>query len=228
MRMSNDVTFCIPVRGGSRRIPRKNLIEVDGETLLGRKVRQLSILGMVVVGSDDEEMLEEARRYGAETVRRQCTNEGPDSANAMIAEFMGLIEDYKPETVAWCHCTNPLLSSRTYARALDAYKDALRDGYDSLISVHEIHGHFWHADMRTPCYNVTWCRNVRHLLASELPALYEQDGGLFIQSYKRFVETSYFFGDRPKLFKIPDEEFLDINEPKDVKVLHALIDDEKA
>ena len=224
--MNNDTTFCIPVRGGSRRIPRKNMIDINGETMLGRKIRQLLPLGRVVVGSDDDEMLEEARRCGADTVRRQCTNEGPDSANAMIAEFMSLIEPCG--TVCWVHCTNPLLSTGTYKRAIDEYGKALRDGYDSLISVHEIHGHYWHTDMRTPCYNVTWCRNMRHLLASQLPALYEQDGGIFIQTYDRFKETSYFFGDRPYLFKIPEEEFLDINTMHDVKVLRALIDDEHA
>lgn len=218
---SSDVTICIPVRGGSRRIPRKNLLDINGETMLGRKIRQLLSVGRVVVGSDDDEMLEEAVKCGAETVRRKCTNEGPDSANAMIAEFMTLIEPC--ETVMWCHCTNPLVSTETYRRALETYREKLAEQYDSLISVHEIHGHYWHEDMRTPAYNVKWCRNVRHLCASELPALYEQTGAIFIQSYKRFKETSYFFGDRPFLFVEPEDEFLDINTPRDVQTLKGLI-----
>lgn len=224
--MNSEVVFLIPVRGGSRRIPRKNLLDIDGETMLGRKIRQLLPLGRVVVGSDDDEMLDEAERHGAETVRRTKTNEGADSANSMIAEFMTLIDPC--ETVVWAHCTNPLLSTETYRRAIEAYRFALRDGYDSLVSVHEIHGHFWHADMRTPCYNVTWCRNMRHLLASELAPFYEQDGGIFIQSHRRFRETSYFFGDRPFLFAVPEDEFLDINTPRDVMVLRALMGDKQA
>lgn len=219
--MSDDVTFAIPVRGGSRRIPRKNLLDVNGETLLGRKIRQLLPLGKVVVGSDDDEMLEEARKRGAIAVRRKMTNEGCDSANDMIKEFLGLIDPCS--VVVWSHCTNPLLSTATYARALIAFGDALQDGYDSLVSVHEIHGHYWNADMRSPLYNVTWCRNMKHLCANELPPLYEQDGGFFIQTYDRFKQTSYFFGDRPKLFVVPEDEFLDINTPRDVVILNAII-----
>lgn len=217
------VIACIPVRGGSKRIPRKNLIKVNGESLIARKIRQLKDVATVVVGSDDDEMLEEASKHGALTVRRKCTNEGVDSANSMLTEFMNLIADYNPEIVMWVHCTNPLLSTATYARALIAFGDALQDGYDSLVSVHEIHGHYWNADMRSPLYNVTWCRNMKHLCANELPPLYEQDGGIFIQTYKRFKETSYFFGDRPKLFVVPENEFLDINTPRDVVILNAII-----
>lgn len=217
------VIACIPVRGGSKRIPRKNLIKVNGESLIARKIRQLKDVATVVVGSDDDEMLEEASKHGALTVRRKCTNEGVDSANSMLTEFMNLIADYNPEIVMWCHATNPLLSTATYARALIAFGDALQDGYDSLVSVHEIHGHYWNADMRSPLYNVTWCRNMKHLCANELPPLYEQDGGIFIQTYDRFKQTSYFFGDRPKLFVVPEDEFLDINTPRDVVILNAII-----
>ena len=75
--MTDEKTyFLIPVRGGSRRIPRKNMLELDGETLLARKIRQCSYLGTVIVGSDDDEMLKEAERCGAMTVRRgQCSKQ---------------------------------------------------------------------------------------------------------------------------------------------------------
>lgn len=217
----NDVSFLIPVRGGSKRIPRKNMLVLDGETLIARKIRQLSPLGRVYVGSDDEEMLEEARRHGAIAVRRKKTNEGADSANDMIREFTGLIEPCG--TVAWCHCTNPFLSTTTYNNAYAKFLEARKDGYDSLVSVHEIHGHYWNSDMRTPLYNVTWCRNVRHLCANELPPLYEQDGGIFIQPYEQIRRNSYFFGERPFLFKIPEEEFMDINTPEDWVCCQALV-----
>lgn len=218
--MNSDVSFLIPVRGGSTRIPRKNMLVFNGETLIARKVRQCLPLGKVYVGSDDDEMLDEARRHGAIALQRKKTNEGCDSANDMIKEFTGLIEPCT--TVCWCHVTNPLLSTETYAKALEAYGKALQDGYDSLVSVHKIHGHFWNTDMKTPLYNATWCRNVRHLCANELPPLYEQDGGMFIQPYERIKSNAYFFGERPFLFPIPEDEFMDINTPRDWQVCQAL------
>lgn len=218
--MNSDVSFLIPVRGGSTRIPRKNMLVLNGETLIARKIKQVSPLGKVYVGSDDDEMLEEARRHGAIAVRREMTNEGHDSANDMIKEFVGLVEPCT--TVVWSHVTNPLLSTETYKRAIDEFYKALQDGYDSLVSVHEVHGHYWNADMRTPLYNVTWCRNVRHLCANELPPLYEQTGGIFIQPYEQMKKNSYFFGERPYLFVTNDLESIDINTPEDWVCCQAL------
>lgn len=215
--MSDKITFCIPVRGGSRRIPRKNLLMVGNETLLARKIRQVKPLGKVVVGSDDDAMLEEAERAGAIAVKREKTNEGEDTANDMIREFMSLIEPC--ETVVWAHCTNPLLSTQTYANALSAYKSIV--GYDSLVSVHEIHGHFWKNEYKA-LYNVYECKE-RHVCANDLAPLYEQDGGIFIQPYEQMRLNGYFFGDKPMLFKIPEDEFLDINTPRDVTILNAIL-----
>ena len=219
--MKNEVVFCIPARKGSRRIPNKNMLVLDGETLIARKIRQLLPLGTVVVGSDSDEMLDEAKRHGAIAVRRSKTDEGHDSANDMIAEFLELIEPC--DTVVWAHCTNPLISTDTYGRALDEFHRGLQEGYDSLVSVHEIHGHYWCADKRTPMYDVTWCKNIRHLCASDLPPIYEQDGGIFIQSYDTMRENRYFFGDRPRLFEIPDDEFMDINTERDWRCCLACI-----
>lgn len=224
--MTDEKTyFLIPVRGGSRRIPRKNMLELDGETLLARKIRQVSYLGTVIVGSDDDGMLKEAERCGAMTVKRECTDEaGGDTANDMIAEFCVKVSHLvKPwDTVVWCHCTNPLISMRTYHAALCEYQRAIKAGYDSLVSVHEIRNHYWTHDGR-PLYDVDRCR-VHHMCASELTPICEQDGSIFIQSYDRFMETSYFFGENPYLFRIPDCEFLDINTPTDVLFAKAIIE----
>lgn len=215
--MSDNITFCIPVRGGSRRIPRKNLLMVGNETLLARKIRQVLPLGKVVVGSDDEEMLEEARKQGAEVIKRTKTNESFDSANDMICEFMNLIEPC--DTIVWAHCTNPLLSTKTYADALYAFY-AQKD-YDSLVSVHEIHGHYWQSEEK-PLYDLKSCR-IRHICAVDLKPLYEQDGGIFIQPYTQMKENRYFFGSKPYLFTIPEEEFLDINNQRDVDYLNLIL-----
>ena len=217
--MSNDVVFCIPVRGGSKRIPRKNLLVLDGETLIARKIRQLSWLGTVVVGSDDDEMLEEASRHGAIAVRRTKTNEGRDSANDMIGEFMELIEPIHPSTVVWAHCTNALLSTQTYSRALDSFWKGTEYGYDSLVSVKESKEHYW--SFGKPLYDLESCRRW-HICANELAPLYFQDGGIFINWYSDMKRHHYFFGELPQLFVIPNNEFMDINTPEDWECCKAL------
>ena len=59
----------IPARGGSKGIPRKNLCQVAGTSLVGHAVktaRSVNWIDQIIVSTDDEEIAEEARKHGAE------------------------------------------------------------------------------------------------------------------------------------------------------------------
>jgi len=64
----------IPVRGGSKRIPRKNVKEFCGHPLMAWSVvaaRWSKLIDHVVVSTDDDEMEEVARKYGADEIIRR-------------------------------------------------------------------------------------------------------------------------------------------------------------
>jgi CMP-N,N'-diacetyllegionaminic acid synthase len=66
----------IPARGGSKGVPRKNLAVIGGVSLVGRAVRladRIPMIDEVVVSSDDEDILQEARAHGATIERRPST-----------------------------------------------------------------------------------------------------------------------------------------------------------
>ena len=55
----------IPARGGSKRIPRKNLLPLGGKSLLRRSIDtaiQAEIFDKIIVSSDDPEVKEEVAR----------------------------------------------------------------------------------------------------------------------------------------------------------------------
>lgn len=219
-----EKTAIIVARKGSKRIQSKALLKLNGQTLITRKVKQLLCcknIDRIVVGSDSEEMLEDAQKAGAEIVKRPTfyCNEELASANDMIANMCSLI---RTDVIVWTHCTNPLISSETYDLAVRTFMDNLHN-YDSLLSVVELKEHLW-KDGKPFNYN-PYAK--RHTLAKDLPPMYMQDGGIFIQPYKNMVKNSYFFGKKPYLFKISKEEFLDINEMKDYILAKALLEKEK-
>jgi N-acetylneuraminate synthase len=71
---ARDVLIVIPARGGSKRLPGKNLLRIGGVTLVGRSVMSarefLSMTGSpngrIVVDTDSEEIASEGREWGAE------------------------------------------------------------------------------------------------------------------------------------------------------------------
>ncbi|MBP3846648.1 acylneuraminate cytidylyltransferase family protein [bacterium] len=217
-----EISAYIVARKGSKRIKSKSLLKLNGETLIARKVKQLlncKNINRVILGSDSEEMLEEGRYAGAEIIRRPnyYCDEEKASANEMIKNMCELV---KTDIVVWAHCTNPLITSKTYDLAVEVFLNNIGK-YDSLLSVVELKEHLWSNNKQPLNYN-PYAK--RHTPARELPPLYMQDGGIFIQEHKNMLKNSYFFGEKPYLFKIPPEEFLDINTYKDYILAKSLIE----
>ena len=60
----------VPARGGSKRIPRKNIKNFCGKPMIAWAIgvaRESGVFDHIVVSTDDEEIAELARRSGAET-----------------------------------------------------------------------------------------------------------------------------------------------------------------
>lgn len=217
-----EITAIIVARKGSVRIKNKSMLKLGDDTLISNKIKQLKKcknINRIVFGSDSDEMLKHAKSYGAETVKRAeyFCDERLASANDMILNMLDLI---KTDIVVWAHCTNPLLSSKTYDDAIQTYLINLNNGYDSLLSVVEFQEHLWNENKKPLNYNPY---SKRHVPAKELPKYYMQDGGIFIQPYNQMKNNSYFFGKKPYLYVIPYREFLDINTERDYIVARCLL-----
>lgn len=221
-----NITAIIVARSGSKRIKNKNLLKLNGETLFERKINQLKQskhITDIAFGSDSQEMLDMASLLGATVYKRDdfhC-NEEVASANDMIRDMVNKI---KPcDIVVWAHCTNPLITAETYDKAIETFLENYPT-YDSLLSVVELKEHLWKSDKSAPLNYNPYAG--RHVPAKELPPYYMQDGGIFIQHHKSFLENSYFFGKKPFLFEIDKTQFLDINELNDYQLAKIIAERE--
>jgi len=226
--MKQEVSAIVVARKGSVRVPGKNQLPLGGEPIFIRKIRQLqqcTTVDRVIFGSDSDEMLLQAKSIGAEVVRRPdfFCDEMCASANDMIWNMASSI---KTDIVVWAHCTNPLISTATYDSAVREFEENWPE-YDSLLSVVELKEHLWHekegGGFEPLNYNPY---QARHVPARELPPYFMQDGGIFIQPHRQMVENRYFFGKKPRLFFVPQDEFLDINNMRDYMLAKAIIDAE--
>ena len=73
--MHQNKTFLaiIPARGGSKRLPRKNILDLSGRPMISWSIDaglKSKYIDKVVVSSDDDEILDIAKKFKAETVKR--------------------------------------------------------------------------------------------------------------------------------------------------------------
>ena len=136
--MSRKIKALIPVRAGSQRVPKKNIREFAGSSLLEIKINQLkriSGIDEVVVNSDCDRMLELADRCGATAIQREpffASNKVP-----MNHVWCHLAESIECDDIIYTNCTNPLVKDESYFKAIEQYL-SLPEGYDSLTTVNTI------------------------------------------------------------------------------------------
>jgi len=133
----------IPARGGSKGIPRKNVLPLAGKPLIAYNIEQArrsQFIRRVVVSTDDAEIAAVARQYGAEVVWRPAEISG-DSASSESAllhalEQLRQQENYQPDLLVFLQCTSP----HTPAEDIDGTVQALLEQQaDSALAVIPFH-----------------------------------------------------------------------------------------
>ena len=140
----------IPARGGSKGLPKKNLVELCGKPLLAWSVIQAKAaesVDSVWVSSDSEEILEVAVAYGAGTIQRpdRISGDQATSESAWLHAMDWLEEEgISLGRVVAMQATSPLREPHDLDEALQAFET---EAYDSLLSVTEIDDFFmWALD----------------------------------------------------------------------------------
>jgi N-acylneuraminate cytidylyltransferase len=115
-----DVLALIPARGGSKSIPRKNILPLAGFPLIAYSIAAglaAESITRVIVSTDDEEIAAISRRYGAETPflrpAEHAQDDTPDLPVFQHALFwLADHEDYRPDIVVQLRPTSPFRRTR--------------------------------------------------------------------------------------------------------------------
>ncbi len=119
----------IPARGGSKRIPRKNIKEFAGLPIIAHSIKaalECGLFDKIIVSTDDEEIAQVARSFGAE-VPFIRPNELSDDHTATIPVIAHAIQTLQNDTVIDNVCC--IYATAPFIRSSD-----LLDAYNALIT----------------------------------------------------------------------------------------------
>ncbi|WP_229053674.1 acylneuraminate cytidylyltransferase [Aeromicrobium sp. Leaf350] len=191
---TGGVVAVIPARGGSKGVPRKNLRELGGEPLIGRAVRTLrEVRGInaVIVSTDDEEIADAARGYGALVIDRPRRLAGDlASSESALRHALDELGSYGsvPEVTVFVQATSPFIEPADVDRAISVVQQDLAD---VAFSVAPSHAHLWTTSEDGPV-------GINHDSSTRLR---RQDRS------PEFVETGAFYAMRTRGFLEHDHRF---------------------
>lgn len=121
----------IPARGGSKRIPRKNIKPFHGKPLIAYSIEaalKSELFDEVIVSTDDEEIAEVAKKYGASVpfVRPDELSDDFTGTGAVVSHAIDWLKEnhYNPQYVCTIYATAPLLDIKYLKEGLEKLKSS--------------------------------------------------------------------------------------------------------
>jgi len=216
----------IPARGGSKSIPRKNVLPVAGRPLLALTIdaaihaRQVD---RVVVSTEDAEIAQVAEDYGAEVVWRPAAISGDlaasEDALLHVLEVLDRERQYRPDLLAFLQCTSPLTASEDIDGTIDALHAC---GADSALAVTDFHYFLWRPDESGGVVGINHDPRRRQLRQQREPQ-YVETGAVYVMRTEGFQSARHRFFGKTAMYCMPAERRLEIDEPVDLRVAEVLL-----
>jgi CMP-N-acetylneuraminic acid synthetase len=227
--MQADVVALITARGGSKRLPRKNVLPVAGKPLLAWSIE--AALGApsirrVIVSTDDQEIAAAAREYGAEIpFLRPSELAGDTSPHIDVvlhaARWLEQAGDC-PEYLLVLQPTSPLRSAEDIEGIIEFAGSRAARGAVSLRPA---------VDHPMLCRRIDDHRRLQHFIeppvgyvrTQDLPPAYSINGALYlIRTAALFAEKQLILPDSVG-YVMPPERSLDVDDAWDLRLADILL-----
>lgn len=219
----------ILARGGSKRLPRKNILEIGGKPMLAWTVSAAIESGCferVLVSTDDDEIAEIGRRFGADVpfLRESAADDQASSSEATQAALVQAEAHWEARYL----CVAQLMANcplRTAADICNAMRDFDQSNAPSQISAFRFGwmNPWWAARLasdRQPDYLFPRARLSR---SQDLPPLYCPSGALWIASREAFDASGSFYMPGHVMHPMDWVSAMDIDDEDDLRMAQACL-----
>lgn len=225
-----DKKLCIiPARGGSKRIPRKNIKDFLGKPIITYSIEAALKSGLfdeVMVSTDDEEIAQVAKQYGAK-VPFMRSRENADDFATTSAVLMEVLDQYeragkKFEFACCIYPTAPLIKTEKLKLGFDKLKN---DQFQTVFPAVEFSYPIWRGLKKTPIeeFKMVWPENLNKR-SQDLEAVYHDAGQWYWFSIEAFKKEQKLFGDNTSCIVLEATEVQDIDNLVDWKLAELKYD----
>ena len=222
-----NVAF-IPVRGGSKSIPLKNIKPICGRPLVYWTVKAAcgcQYIDKVYVSTDSLEIKETIEKFRSEDSifdkvevieRSQITATDTASTESAMLEFA---ENYTFKNIVLVQATSPMLSSDDLTGGFELYQT---DNTDSVLSVVRQYRFLWDKDengyVKPSNYDI-----FHRPRRQEFDGYLMENGAFYICSRDALLKTGNRISGNIKAYEMNDDTAFEIDEPSDWLIVEALM-----
>lgn len=221
----------IPARGGSKRLPRKNILPLAGKPLIAWTIEAAlgsASLSKVIVSTDNQEIARVAKRHGAEVPFMRPQELASDNAAGLDVMLHALRSlESMGETYDYLLNLQPTSPLRTSEDIDEAVQTLIRNQADAVISVCETdHPPEWSNTLPADNSLGAFFRpGIRSTRSQDLPTSYRLNGAIYLFDCQRLLQSeSLDMDDKAYAYIMPRERSIDIDTGMDFRVAQAMLE----
>ena len=224
--MNKTFLAIIPARGGSKRLPRKNILDLCGKPLISWSIEaalKSKYISKVVVSSDDEEILNISSNFGADIIKRpyELANDTATTFDA-IKHTIDNLEEY--EYVVLLQPTSPLRNEKHINEAIELLEEKRAD---AIVSICEMeHSPLWSNTLPEDGNMRGFLREeILNKRSQDLEKYYRVNGAVYICKTDKLLENkSFFLKDNIFAYIMDKKSSIDIDEEIDFLFAQRVIE----
>ena len=222
-----NIIALIPARGGSKRIPKKNIKLFNGEPLVNHSIKyakNCNLIDEIYVSTDDEEISLISSKAGASVIKRPINISGDNATTESAIKHTLKSLSKKPDIIVLLQPTSPYRPKDSLKEALNKFID---NDYDSLLSITPTHRFIWSIDKKNnlkASYDFLKRPRRQDLKTSEINFI--ENGSLYIFKYESFLLSENRLGGKIGYVEFDEEFSHEIDTYYDFKFLEGLVKNE--
>jgi N-acylneuraminate cytidylyltransferase len=228
-----EVMALIPARGGSKSVPRKNLLPVAGRPLIAYSIMHAQAcpsITRIVVSTDDDEIAAVARQFGADVPFKRPADAASDTATDFqvfrhALDWLAGREGYVPELVVHLRPTGPVREAALIERAVQLMlqnpdADALR----SVGTAEQTPYKMWRIEdsFLRPLIELPGYPEAHSMPRQKLPVAYWQNGYVDIVRPRTIIELESMTGHVVLPFVV-EGKIHELDYPEQIPALEAAV-----
>jgi len=228
----------IPARGGSKRIQNKNIRLLGGHPLIAHSInaaRDTGIYDRILVSTDNFEIAQVAKQYGAEIPSMRPSEYATDTSPDIdwISYSVHEWEIAQESTLTILRPTSPLRKAATIKSAVEALtSSSWADSLRAMQLVSEHPGKMWRVNANNEAipYLQQQDRSVptHSSPTNTLERVWVQNASLEVVKVQTIINKGSLAGDRILKFEMPGLEGFDLNTLSDWNYLEFLIQSDRS
>ena len=225
--MNKNKTFLaiIPARGGSKRLPRKNVLDLCGKPLIAWSIEaglKSKYIDKLIVTSDDEDILSISKKYGASIIKRP-EELSSDTATTFDALKHTIDNLEKYDYIVLLQPTSPLRNEKHLDEAIELLEEK---NADAIVSVCEMdHSPLWSNTLPKDGSMKSFLKEeVLNKRSQDLDKYFRLNGAIYICKMDKFLNNKGFFlKENIYAYKMDKKNSIDIDDEFDFLMTEYII-----